>query len=122
MKAIITRQPCDKDIEILGHIYHGIQDVKNQCCSESGPLIILTKCELFPCFDSDDYATEKRFFRNFLFCKSSEEAAKKGDTFRKSKVRAINYCLIGEDMPEDMLPMVYYADESKEVIIARKGE
>lgn len=33
----------------------------------------------------------------------------------------MNYCLIGEDMPEEMLPMVYYEDGAKEVIIARKG-
>ena len=121
MKTIITRQPCSEDIEILGHVYHGIQDIKNQCHSEGGPLVILENCELFPCFDYHDYATERRFFRNYLFCKSNEEAAKKGYAFQKSMVKVANYCLIGEDMPEDMLPMVYYADHSKEVVIAKRG-
>lgn len=121
MKITITRQPSNQDIEILGHIYHGIQDVKNQCQSDSGPLVILENSERFPCFDYEDYATEKRFFRNFLFCKSNEEAARKGDVFRKCKERAGNYCLIGEDMSEEMLPMVYYEDGNKEVVIARKG-
>lgn len=121
MKTIITRQPCNKDIEILGHVYHGIQDIRNQCQRDSGALVILQNSELFPCFDIDDYATETRFFRNFLFCKSNEEAARKGYIFRKGEIRGVNYCLIGEDMPEEMLPMVYYEDESKEVMIARKG-
>lgn len=120
MKTIIIHQSCDKNIEILGHVYHGIQDIKNQCYSESGPLVILDNCQLFPCFDCDDYATEIRFFRNYLFCKSNEEAARKGAIFQRSEIRAGNYCLIGEDMPEEMLPMVYYEDESKEVIVARK--
>ncbi len=121
MKTIITHQPCNKNIEILGHVYYGIQDIKNQCQRDSGPLVILQNSELFPCFDAEDYATETRFFRNFLFCKSNEEAAKKGDIFRKCEIRAGNYCLIGEDMPEEMLPMIYYEDGAKEVIIARKG-
>lgn len=121
MKTIITRQPCNKDIEILGHVYHGIQDIKNQCQSDSGPLVILQNSQLFPCFDAEDYATETRFFRNFLFCQSNEEAARKEGIFRKSEVRGANFCLIGEDMPEEMLPMVYYEDEEKEVVIAKKG-
>lgn len=121
MKIIITRQPCNKDIEILGHVYHGIQDVKNQCQSDSGPLVILENSQRFPCFDYEDYATETRFFRNFLFCKSNEEAARKGDILRKCEVRAANYCLIGEEMSEEMLPMVYYEDEKKELVIAKKG-
>lgn len=40
-------------------MYHGIQDIKNQCYSEDGPLIILENYELFPCFDCHDYATDK---------------------------------------------------------------
>ena len=120
MKIIITRQPSNQDIEILGHIYHGIQDVRNQCQRDSGPLVILENSERFPCFDYEDYATEKRFFRNFLFCKTNEEAARKGDLFRKCEKRAGNYCLIGEDMSEEMLPMIYYEDEKNEVTIARK--
>ena len=68
MKTIITHQPCNKGIEILGHVYHGIQDIKNQCQRDSGPLVILQNSELFPCFDEEDYATGAKTMVDICRC------------------------------------------------------
>lgn len=119
MKATITRQQCDKSIEINGYVYHDIKDLLRLSQSKKQPNVILERKRLFPCFDSSDYAHENRYFRNFLFCVSQEEADNKRDAFNAYEEKRSNFCFVDEDLPEELRPMIYYADESTEILIAK---
>ena len=63
----------------------------------------------YPCFDYEDYASENRYYWNFVFAKSKKELEKKMEALRKmdsstnypipilsnALVRKLNVCIIG---------------------------
>ena len=72
------------DIEILGHVFHGLQDIKDHVelslyrSYKHGMASIvepIKKCEVhvgemwspYPCFDSEDYLYENRTYQNYIF-------------------------------------------------------
>lgn len=115
----LLRLPLDCIISIGDATFDGIDAIRaymrNQTNS-SRPYIV-DRCELFPCFDAEDYANENRFYRNYFFFASKQEADKK-----VSKIAhlhsSINCCLANDSLPADMRPMVYYMDESASMILA----
>lgn len=99
-------------LHIMGQTFHGIDNIISQ--KQKG-IVILERFKLFPCFDSYDYASENRFYHNFLFCKDNADAENKRKDF---EAIPLGYgCLIGRDYPEYLRPLVYYADESEEMIL-----
>lgn len=64
-------------------------------------------CKLYPCFDAEDYASEDRFYWNFVFAKSQEELdARLADLKKKSPEG--NYCKFSDALA----PMAYWAGDS----------
>ncbi len=112
VESKIVRLNKNCKIHIMGHTFHGIEDIMSWRGTEP---IILEKSKLFPCFDSYDYASENRFYRNYLFCKNEEDANEKRPVY--DAIPRGYGCVIDRRYPEHLRPLVYYADESKEMTV-----
>ena len=69
--------------------------------------------ELYPCFDSEDYASEDRFFWNIVFARSKEELDRKLVEL-KSVSPQNNYNKFSETLD----PMIYWGGDSIYDVIA----
>ena len=111
--------PSDCTLSICGVVFEGIEAIldywRNQ--TDSSKPYIIERSELFPCFDAEDFATERRFYRNFLICHSKQEADKKVESMEQLQASS-NFCLVNKNLPSDMRPMVYFKDESTSMILA----
>lgn len=63
--------------------------------------------EIYPCFDSEDYASEDRFFWNIVFARSKEELDRKLVEL-KSVSPQTNY----NKFSEALAPMIYWAGDT----------
>lgn len=115
----LRRIPWGCTLSIGGVVFEGIEALmdywRNQT-DDSQPYII-DRSRLFPCFDAEDYATERRFYRNFLICHSKQEADKKAESMEQLRGRS-NFCLVNNSLPANLRPMVYYEDESTSMVVA----
>ncbi len=115
----LRRIPWDCTISIGGVVFKGIEALmdywRNQ--KDNSQPYIIDRSRLFPCFDAEDYATERRFYRNFLICHSKQEADKKAQSMEQLH-GSYNFCLVNNNLPEDMRPMVYFEDESISMLVA----
>lgn len=107
---MLVRMPKDAALTFNGQVYKGIEAIKQA----DGNGIVFSSCQLFPCFDSSDYAYENRYFRNYWFCGQDPSA--------RAVVQSLeakgNHCCIGEHLPKEALPMVYYEDERDTMLVA----
>lgn len=108
----IVRLNKNCKIHIMGHTFHGIEEIMSWKGTEP---MILEKSKMFPCFDSYDYASENRFYHNFLFCKNEEDANGKRPVY--DAIPRGYGCVIDRRYPENLRPLVYYADESSEMLL-----
>ena len=111
--------PIDSKVSILGVVFEGIDSILDYVCNQtdnSQPYIV-SCCERFPCFDDEDYATESRYYRNYLFCRSKQEADQKVWKMKELPEKS-NFCLVRTKLPADMRPMVYYEDEDTSFLLA----
>ena len=69
--------------------------------------------KLYPCFDSEDYASEDRFFWNIVFARSEEELNRKLVELKNVSPQ-INY----NKFSEALAPMVYWEGDSIYDVIA----
>ena len=121
------------DIEILGHVFHGLQDIKDHVelslyrSYKHGMASIvepIKKCEVhvgemwspYPCFDSEDYLYENRTYQNYIFRRRpiTQDDMKKLSELPSS----CNECRVSENVPEDMRPMVYYVGDGAIMLVA----
>ena len=106
-------------LSVGGHVFEGIEGLKGylrEQTDKSRPYLLI-RHERFPCFDAYDYANEHRFYINILICKDKQEADKKTKRF-EALTAGSNFCLVNNDLPDDMRPMAYYMDESMTMDIA----
>ena len=138
IKICSTREP----ITILGHTFNGLHDIQRHCelenndssslgngegCyvpksfSETLPypdIHIGQLWERYPCFDSYDYANEKRTYQNYIFKKTP---ISKEDIVKLHKLPATtNFCKVTDEIPEDLLPILYYVGEGDTMLLATK--
>ena len=69
--------------------------------------------ELYPCFDSEDYASEDRFFWNIVFARSKEELDRKLVELKNVSPQT-NY----NKFSERLAPMIYWGGDSIYDVIA----
>lgn len=108
--ATIIRLPRDAEFTVKGHVYRGVNDLKRQANIPDSSVI--DRSHLFPCFDSSDYMYENRYFHNFWFCKQDPEMSEQITLLRDQG----GHCFLNENLPQEALPMVYYADEEKTLL------
>ena len=115
----IRRLPAVCTLSVYGAVFEGIDgimDYVHKQTNSSQPYIV-EHGQRFPCFDSEDYANERRFYRNFLICHSKQEAEKKAKKMARVEAN-YNFCLTHKNLPADTRPMVYYEDESMSMLLA----
>lgn len=111
---MLVRVPKHTTLTFKGVSYQGIYDIRQADMEEKK---VFSICKRFPCFDSYDYAHENRYYRNYWF--GVDEAVR--EMIWAWKGGSI-YCYIGEDLPDEMLPMVYYEDEQDTMLVAYNGD
>lgn len=136
MEQICIREVSkDSKIEICGHVFNGLAEIRNavEAYSRIGKddswttepkkpvegVHVICVYEPYPCFDSYDYASEDRDYRNYFF---STEPFTMEQIERLSKLPGnFNAQIVNETMPEWALPAVYYGGESKKIIVATQA-
>ena len=120
------------DIEILGHVFHGLKDIQEHVemslyrSFSRGPANVQepkAKCKVhvgemwkpYPCFDASDYAYEHRTYQNYIF---RTRPIKQDDMKKLSELPfGCNDCRVSEDVASEMLPMVYYEGDGEIMLI-----
>ena len=121
------------DIEILGHVFHGLQDIKQYVESslyqnysrgqaseweprKRGEVHVGEMWKPYPCFDSEDFASENRSYQNFIF---RTRPITQEDMRRLSDLpSAPNECRVSEQVPADMLPIAFYPGDGEYIWVA----
>lgn len=110
-EATIIRLPWNAEIVVDGRVYRGIDSLKGYAKMPDSP--VLCRSQRFPCFDSSDYMYEKRYYRNFWFCKQDPEMSELISSLEEPR---FNYCFLKENLRKEAFPMVYYVDEEKTLL------
>lgn len=143
-KIVLRRYPANGPIKVAGMTFNNINEIAQLQCiqvsaskaesAKRGELITFS-CrkdpvsregwytalifERYPCFDAEDYATEDRYYRNYIFHHGliSPQLCKK---FLQRIPMRINYCMATIETPAEYLPIVYHDDGYDFVIVADK--
>lgn len=107
---MLVRVPKETALTFRGETYQGIEAIKKA----DGKGTVFSICKLFPCFDSSDFAYENRYYRNYWFCGNDLSAQR----VINSLEAGMNSCRISEHLPKEAIPMVYYVDEQKTMLVA----
>lgn len=136
-KKEIKHYSTNDKIEILGHVFNGLEDIDNSVEVETRlsnsigeryicqitpktpvpGIHVLKIYQPYPCFDSSDFMYENRRYCNYFFSK---------EKFTEEIINTIadsywfdNYCLVHQDMDEKFTPAVYYGGSSwNDLIVA----
>lgn len=132
-KPEVRRCSITDDIDILGYVFHGLADIQKHVEMSLYKSYLKGKayereperaCDVhvgemwmpYPCFDSEDYANENRTYQNFIF---RQQPITQDDMRRLSELPAKgNECRISDNVPTDMLPMVYYIGDGDTLLLA----
>lgn len=100
---------------VLGVKFENIQEAIEYAINERAKngVYVGEDAELYPCFDSEDYASEDRFFWNIVFARSKEELTRKLVKL-KSIPPQVNY----NKFSEAFAPMIYWGGDSIYDVIA----
>lgn len=132
-EVVIRKVSISDDIEILGHVFHGLQDIekhvemslyKSYSHRQADARKPEAKCDVhvgemwmpYPCFDSEDFANENRSYQNFVF---REHPINQDDMRVMSELPSKgNECRISENMPAEVLPIVFYVGDGDSMLVA----
>lgn len=132
-EATIEKVSIKDDIEILGHVFHGLKDIQEhvemslyKCYSRGQANVREPKacCNVhvgemwmpYPCFDAEDFANEDRTYQNYIL---RERPITQDDMKTLSELPSKgNECRISECMPAEMLPLVYYVGDGDTMLVA----
>lgn len=133
----------NQPITILGHTFNGLNDIISHVelsssnrrfrdglwCNvpsqfvETGGYADIHIGELYekyPCFDAEDYANENRYYQNFIFRKqpvTNDDLETLYDL-----PQSTNFCKVTEQIPKEVLPMLYYRGEGSIMLLATKDD
>lgn len=119
------------EVEILGHIFNGLDDitkaVESYCRIGREPwdiepkspvdgIHVLCVYQPYPCFDAYDYANEDRDYCNYFF---STKPFTRQQIMQLNKLPGkCNARIVDENLPEWAVPAVYYGGEGDKMILA----
>lgn len=101
-------------ITVLGHEFHGLEDVKTKIIPG---LYVCEFYEPYPTFDACDRAFENRTYQNYLF--TSEPIDEDKLTKILDMGYGSNYRMVREGIPGEMLPLLYYEGEGNYMLLAQ---
>ena len=122
-------------ITVLGHEFKGLKDViahssmagvnhsSDVTVYERTPrkrkngIAVVELYEHYPVFDSYDMGDD-RTYQNYFFINGDVSAE---DVEKRAKLSdGVNYCMVHEDLPEEMLPVLYYNGDGDYMLLAQK--
>lgn len=121
-----------EDFTIGKYTFHGLDDLKSRVCLSAPSCVdkirffndmdadashapfVSELYERYPCFDSEDYANENRFYLNFII---RDTVVTRDDLEKLNTLRGGNSQKLTEQTPSNMLPMVYYDGESGYILV-----
>lgn len=123
----------DEVVSLWGQEIGNYERIKNSaeiCSDHGGAYRIKDECDVdwdyhvgeisqpYPCFDSEDWANEDRYYQNFIIRQKpiTEEEMK---SFYELAMRG-NYSRLHENTPEDMLPILYYKGDGDFMLVGTK--
>ena len=99
----------NETIEVLGASFNGVKDMIEHArkripkdCEYVGEV-----SQLYPCFDSEDYMSENRYFTNLVFANSLEEIDKKLSILKQVEQNG-NY----NKLTVELHPMAYWQGDT----------
>lgn len=125
------------DVTILGHVFHGLDDIKkhvemslykNWSRGEARVQKSEKTCDVhvgemwmpYPCFDWEDSINENRTYQNYVI---RQRPITQEDMRRLSELPShSNEQRIWDDVPEDMLPLVFYCGDGQKMLVAQKQD
>lgn len=101
---------CNSQISVLGARFEGIDEIV-RCAYHNEPkdgVYVGEDSEHYPCFDSEDYATETRYYWNFVFATSEGEMQEKLAKLKEMHTLGANYY----KLTEELAPMAYWGGDT----------
>lgn len=96
-------------VVVYGVPFRGIEEIKKYANSgePKNNVYVGEDWQCYPCFDSDDYASEHRSYSNFVFAKSKTQLAVKLAAMKRTNW-SCNYRKLHADTSVELLPMIYF--------------
>ena len=116
----MKRLKNNETIEVLGALFNGVKDMIEHArkrLSKDG-VYVGEDSHLYPCFDSEDYMCENRYFTNLVFAHSLEEIDMKLSILKQME-RHGNY----NKLTCELHPMAYWqGDTHHDVLLTETGD
>ena len=111
MKTIKSTQP----FYVLGVKFENVPEAILYAIKEwaKNGVYVGKEVALYPCFDSEDYASEDRFFWNIVFARSKEELDRK-----LVELKSVSPQSDYNKFSEALAPMIYWGGDSIYDVIA----
>lgn len=130
--AEIKEYSITDDIEILGHVFHGLDDIKehveislyrdfslgeaiNQKPNKTCGVHVGEMWMPHLCIDSGKFMNENTMYQNYIF---RNRPITQGDMRKLSELPSgIDECRVLNNMPQDALPMLYYVGSGSTLLL-----
>lgn len=117
----MKRLKNNETIGVLGVSFNGVKDMIEHArkrISKDG-VYVGEDSQLYPCFDSEDYLYENRYFTNLVFAKSQGELDKKLGVLKQMRQLSCNY----NKLTGELHPMAYWqGDTCHDVLLTEMGD
>ena len=116
----MKRLKNNETIEVLGASFNGVKEMIEHARKRmpKGGVYVGEDSQLYPCFDSEDYMYENRYFTNLVFAHSIEEIDEKLRIL-KQVGRYGNY----NKLSSELHPMAYWqGDICHDVLLTEMGD
>lgn len=111
----------NETIEVLGASFNGVKDMIEHARKRipKDGVYVGEDSQHYPCFDSEDYMYENRYFTNLVFAKSSNDLDKKLDILERMGQLSSNY----NKLTVELHPMAYWeGDTCHDVLLTDRDE
>ena len=115
----MKRLKNNETIVVLGASFNGVKDMIEHARKRipKDGVYVGEDSELYPCFDSEDYMYENRYFTNLVFAKSPDELDRKMRILTQMSQLSSNY----NKLTAELHPMAYWeGDTHHDVILTEK--
>ncbi len=106
-------------ITIMGVTFDGVDDIIRHAVGgkPKGGVYVGEDSQGYPCFDSDDYATENRCYWNFVFAASEQEMRQRLAELREMPQLRANY----DKLTSRLHPMAYWGGDTHHKVYLTAG-
>ena len=115
----MKRLKNNETIEVMGALFNGVKDMIEHARKRipKDGVFVGEDSQHYPCFDSEDYMSENRYFTNLVFAKSIEEIDEKLRILNLVK-RYGNY----NKLNCELHPMAYWQGDSHHDVLLTEME